>query len=81
MQHKDTTWVVQDNQLGYFILSDSLQGVVSRPFLKVKGQLNKEISPLLNISVRGVETLRYRLRKKLDLEHEDNLQEFLTELV
>lgn len=42
---------------------------------------NKEISPLLNISVRGVETLRYRLRKKLDLEHEDNLQEFLTELV
>jgi len=42
---------------------------------------NKEISPLLNISVRGVETLRYRLRKKLDLEHEDNLQEFLSELV
>lgn len=42
---------------------------------------NKEISPLLNISVRGVETLRYRLRKKLDLEHEDNLHEFLTELV
>lgn len=41
---------------------------------------NKEISPLLNISVRGVETLRYRLRKKLDLEHQDNLQEFLTDL-
>lgn len=41
---------------------------------------NKEISPLLNISVRGVETLRYRLRKKLDLDHEDNLYEFLIEL-
>ena len=24
----------------------------------------KEIAPLLNISVRGVETIRYRLRKK-----------------
>ncbi|MDG3583232.1 helix-turn-helix and ligand-binding sensor domain-containing protein [Galbibacter pacificus] len=41
---------------------------------------NKEISPLLNISVRGVETLRYRLRKKLNLEHEDKLQEFLRNL-
>ena len=38
---------------------------------------NKEISPLLNISVRGVETARYRIRKKLDLEHERNLVAFL----
>lgn len=42
---------------------------------------NKEISPLLNISVRGVETARYRIRKKLDLEHEANLVEFLESLV
>lgn len=41
---------------------------------------NKEISPLLNISIRGVETLRYRLRKKLNLETEENLHEFLKEL-
>ena len=41
---------------------------------------NKEISPLLNISVRGVETGRYRLRKKLNLEHEHNLVEFLEKL-
>ncbi len=37
----------------------------------------KEIAPLLNISVRGVETMRYRLRKKFDLEREDSLTEFL----
>ncbi len=38
----------------------------------------KEIAPLLNISIRGVETIRYRLRKKFGLEREDNLNEFLT---
>lgn len=38
----------------------------------------KEIAPLLNISVRGVETLRYRLRKKMGLDREDNLLDFLS---
>lgn len=37
----------------------------------------KEIAPLLNISVRGVETMRYRLRKKFELEREQSLTEFL----
>jgi ligand-binding sensor domain-containing protein/DNA-binding CsgD family transcriptional regulator len=37
----------------------------------------KEIAPMLNISVRGVEISRYRLRKKLNLEHERNLTEYL----
>lgn len=37
----------------------------------------KEIAQLLNISVRGVEISRYRLRKKLDLNREDNLTEFM----
>ncbi|MGM0580401.1 MAG: two-component regulator propeller domain-containing protein [Bacteroidota bacterium] len=37
----------------------------------------KEIANLLNISVRGVEIARYRLRKKLGLERSDNLQEFI----
>lgn len=37
----------------------------------------KEIAHLLNISVRGVEIARYRLRKKLDLERRENLQEFI----
>lgn len=40
----------------------------------------KEMAPLLNISVRGVETMRYRLRKKLGLEREDNLIEFLNKV-
>lgn len=38
----------------------------------------KEIAPLLNISVRGVETMRYRIRKKFNLEREESLTEFLT---
>lgn len=37
----------------------------------------KEIAPMLNISVRGVEISRYRLRKKLALDHDKNLTEYL----
>lgn len=37
----------------------------------------KEIAPLLNISVRGVEVSRYRLRKKMALEKSDNLNEVM----
>ena len=37
----------------------------------------KEIADLLNISVRGVEISRYRLRKKLMLERSQNLAEFI----
>ena len=40
----------------------------------------KEMAPMLSISVRGVETLRYRLRKKLGLQREDNLLDFLNSL-
>ncbi|MCG8700942.1 MAG: hypothetical protein MI922_23020 [Bacteroidales bacterium] len=40
----------------------------------------KEIAPLLNISYRGVEISRYRLRKKLNLSREDNLIDFLMNL-
>lgn len=38
---------------------------------------SKEIAHLLNISVRGVEIGRYRVRKKLALERKDNLSDFL----
>ncbi|MDB4921167.1 triple tyrosine motif-containing protein [Mucilaginibacter sp.] len=41
---------------------------------------SKEMASLLNISLRGVEIRRYRLRKKLNLEHDKNLVEFLIEL-
>ena len=40
----------------------------------------KEIAPLLNISVRGVEISRYRLRKKLDLSSNTNLISFMMEV-
>jgi len=38
---------------------------------------SKEIAPLLNISVRSVEIKRYRLRKKIDLTHEQGLVEYI----
>lgn len=37
----------------------------------------KDITQMLNISVRGVEISRYRLRKKLGLDSETNLNEFM----
>jgi DNA-binding CsgD family transcriptional regulator len=47
----------------------------------IKMQLSsKEIAPLLNISVRGAETLRYRLRKKFGLSHEDSLTGFINQI-
>uniref|UniRef100_UPI0032166A54 ligand-binding sensor domain-containing protein n=1 Tax=uncultured Draconibacterium sp. TaxID=1573823 RepID=UPI0032166A54 len=39
---------------------------------------SKEIATLLNISDRGVEISRYRLRKKMDLSREVNLSTFLS---
>ena len=38
---------------------------------------SKEIAPLLNISIRGVEIRRYRLRKRLALDADYNLVEFI----
>jgi DNA-binding CsgD family transcriptional regulator len=41
---------------------------------------SKEIAPLLGISVRGVENHRYKLRKKLNLEADGNLTDFIIRL-
>ena len=41
---------------------------------------SKEIAPLMSISVRGVENHRYRLRKKLNLEADDNLTDYIIRL-
>ena len=41
---------------------------------------SKEISPLLNISPRSVEVKRYRLRKKMNLEHDANLTDYIINL-
>jgi DNA-binding CsgD family transcriptional regulator len=41
---------------------------------------SKEIAPLFNISPRSVEIKRYRLRKKMGLEHDENLVNYLLTL-
>lgn len=41
---------------------------------------SKEISSLMNISTRGVELARHRLRKKLKLKRDQNLVEYLIDL-
>lgn len=41
------------------------------------GLNSKDMAPLFNISYRSVEMTRYRLRKKLGLEREDNLSDYL----
>jgi hypothetical protein len=38
---------------------------------------SKDMAPLLNISVRGVEISRYRLRKKMNIDPEVNLNDFM----
>jgi ligand-binding sensor domain-containing protein/DNA-binding CsgD family transcriptional regulator len=40
----------------------------------------KEIASILNISVRGVEISRYRLRKKMELDNGTNLTDYLSRL-
>ena len=41
---------------------------------------SKEIAPLLNISVKSVEIKRYRLRKKLDLDRNTQLADYILEI-
>ncbi|WP_116107965.1 LuxR C-terminal-related transcriptional regulator [Lewinella sp. IMCC34191] len=41
---------------------------------------SKEIAPMLNISPRSVEVKRYRLRKKMGLERETGLTEYILEI-
>jgi AraC family transcriptional regulator, chitin signaling transcriptional activator len=41
---------------------------------------SKEIAPLLNISHKSVEVKRYRLRKKMGLEHDQSLSNYIIEL-
>lgn len=40
----------------------------------------KEIASLMNISIRGVEGSRYRLRKKMDLDNDANLTEIMAQI-
>ncbi len=52
------------------------QEVKISAFLRMN-MTSKEIAQLLNISVRGVEVSRYRLRKKLPIETQENLVDFM----
>lgn len=40
----------------------------------------KEIASLMNLSIRAVENSRYRLRKKLNIQPSQNLNEFFLEI-
>jgi FixJ family two-component response regulator len=46
-------------------------------FLKMN-KTTKEIASLMNMSIRGVETSRYRLRKKMGLDKDGNLYDIIT---
>jgi DNA-binding NarL/FixJ family response regulator len=48
-------------------------------FLRL-GFSSKEIAPLLNVSLKSVETYRYRLRKKLNISQGENLIRFIQNL-
>jgi PiT family inorganic phosphate transporter len=48
-------------------------------FLRL-GFSSKEIAPLLNVSIKSVETYRYRLRKKLNISKGENLIRFIQNL-
>ena len=74
------------NSLIYFKLKLSENNLKLSPreiklaaFLRMN-MSSKEISKMLNITSRGVELARYRLRKKLKLERDQNLVEYLIEL-
>lgn len=40
----------------------------------------KELAPLMNISIRGIEICRYRVRKKLDINRDESLTKIIMDL-
>lgn len=44
------------------------------------GLQTKEIAPLLNLTTRGVEMMRYRLRQKMEIDSETNLKQYFNEM-
>ncbi|MBO4361393.1 MAG: hypothetical protein J5823_01280 [Paludibacteraceae bacterium] len=44
------------------------------------GMLTKEMAPLLGLSTRGVEMMRYRMRCKMELDPQANLKDYLTKI-
>lgn len=86
LEHKDEWEVFEENfnqvHDEFFTKLKSRHPVLTPKDLKVCAYIkmnlaNKEIAPLMNISVRGVETHRYRLKKKLSLENDISLTDYL----
>jgi DNA-binding CsgD family transcriptional regulator len=48
-------------------------------FIKMN-KSTKEIATFLNMSIRGVETSRYRLRKKMNLSSDGNLYDIISDI-
>lgn len=48
-------------------------------FIKMN-KTTKEIATFLNLSIRGVETSRYRLRKKMNLDSDENLYDIISSI-
>ncbi|MBD8349854.1 triple tyrosine motif-containing protein [Dysgonomonas sp. HGC4] len=72
--HKDL-FTLLDNKYPHLTRNDKILCA----YLKMN-LTSKEIAPLLNISIRGVEVSRYRLRKKMNLDKDLNLSDFLHNL-
>lgn len=72
--HKDL-FTLLDNKYPHLTRNDKILCA----YLKMN-LTSKEIAPLLNISIRGVEVSRYRLRKKMNLDKDINLSDFLHNL-
>jgi len=86
IEHKDEWEVFEENfnqvHDEFFTKLKSRHPILTPKDLKVCAYIkmnlaNKEIAPLMNISVRGVETHRYRLKKKLSLENDISLTDYL----
>lgn len=89
IEHDNDFEVFQSNfdfiHKGFFKLLDERFPELTRNDKILCAYLNmnlssKEIAPLLNISIRGVEVNRYRLRKKMNLGRDVNLSVFLQNL-
>ena len=57
-----------------------IMDVLSDGYKDLMNISTKEIAPLMNISIRGVEICRYRVRKKLNIDRDQNLTSMIINL-
>mgnify|MGYP000252735761 FL=1 len=56
------------------------KGEIRLSYLLRQQMSNKEVANVLNVSPAAVEKAKYRLKKKLDLEKGDSLDEFIQKI-